>query len=141
MVHSQLGGFNIYWQDKDHSIIVIEFPETWTMDEVFSALNQMAAMMDQGAEEQAAIFDLSRSGLPPDAPQRFREILSTAVIEHPSLNLSVTVTGGQRPVVVMVNIFTRLHVLFHNFPILETATLAQALELIDRYRRENTPDD
>jgi hypothetical protein len=41
----------------------------------------------------------------------------------------------------MVNIFTRLHVLFHNFPLLEAITLPEAFELIDHHRRENTPSD
>lgn len=141
MAHSQSEPFDIYWQDDNRSIIVIDFPEAWTMDEVFVALDRMAAMMDEGAEKQAAVFDLSGSTLPPDSPQHFREILSTAVIEHRALNVVVTVTDGRRPVMVMVSIFNRLHVLFHNFPILEAHTLPEAFELVERYWRENTPNN
>ena len=134
MIQKAPGSFQVYWQDDARSILVADFPQRWSMDDVYPVLDHMADMMDDGADEQAIVFNLTGSFLPPDAGKHFRRLLSTRVIEHHSLKLAIAVTGGIRLADVTVNVFNRLHQLFHDFPLLNAETLSTALQTIAEYR-------
>ena len=129
--------FGIYWRDDDPSILMAEFPSRWTMVEVYHVLDLMADQMDTGPTDQVVVFDLTDTHIPSDAPQHFRQLLSSRVIEHHALRLVVVIVRKSRPVEVMVNIFNRLHQLFHDFPLLSVPTLPEALEAIARFRADN----
>lgn len=129
--------FQLHWQDEEHSILMAGFPRVWTMDEVYPFLDRMTAMMDMGASEQAIIFDLTGTRIPQDAPRHFRQLLTSSVIEHRALRLVVVIAGNSRPVEVMVNVFNRLHQLFHPFPLISVPTLPEAMDTIARFRADN----
>ena len=137
MSQSKLGAFQVYWYDQSHTILVIDFPPGWSMDDVYPVLEHVADRMDEGDAEQAVIFDLTGSRLPPDAGEHFRRLLSTRVIEHPALTLVIVVTGGSRLAEATVNVFNRLHQMFHDYPLISAETLPAALQRVADYRAGN----
>lgn len=134
MSQSDLSAFHVYWHDESHTILVVVFAATWTMDEVYPVLDRIEGMLEEDLPKQALVFDLTGTQLPPDAAKHFRRLLAVSLARHPAVEMSIVVTGDSRPLEVTIAIYERLYKLIYNRPVVAVPTLSAAWETIARIR-------
>lgn len=128
---------SFYWHPSHKPILVYQFTDDWTTDELFTTIQQGNAAIHKLIGRVDVIVDLSSCGIfPPNTLSSAHDCLQYVPEQVGDI---VIITGGSSLVSDMVNLFYRLYPrLGHRLSL--TTTLANALDFIERNGQQSIPN-
>lgn len=88
-----MAAVKVYWHDPEKTIIVQEFPDAWTWEDFWEAVNRTVEMEHEIEHEFYVVGVMSPKGKVP--PGNSMEQFSNALKSHrPKMRLYITATGS-----------------------------------------------
>ena len=98
----------VEWGNESKTILLMDFVQPWTSQDLIAAMEQAMTMMDSIDHEASTIVDMSRKlPMPPDLLTHFPKV---AQYRHPRTKTNVIVAEGSSFAKTLTNVFSQLYV-------------------------------
>ena len=124
---------DVYWFDREHTIVRYDFSGSWTWDEVYAAVDAAIALENSVSHRVDVVLNLLESGhIPPNAITHVKTIATTRMPANVKMAVLITENKAMN---VLFNIGSRLYrKIEEQFYV--AASVDSALEVINKAREQ-----